>query len=169
MINTHLAFGKIALDIAHLDELKELVPYREDPDMEYHRSILKTMKDPAILKIDQFLDDTDIYVDGIIENAQFLTEEMMEIGEPDLPYNSEEFGRTAYLKMLVVFFSTHLEEKFKSNIKVLCDFSNEIPISDPTKIADCEDENIRFIAAFYYKAVEFINYLYNCDFDVKEI
>jgi hypothetical protein len=162
--STHLAFATIALDICFLDELKDVEPYREDDDMMVSRDIFKTMKDPAVLRIDRFLDDTDIYLDQLQQNNNLLDEEVDALGEPLLPGAAEDFERIHYLKMLEVYFKQHMAPKFEQYIGELCEMGNEIPISDYTNTDNCDDENIKSLAGFYVQCFGLIDHLYDNNF-----
>ncbi|MEO7047965.1 MAG: hypothetical protein ABI091_21885 [Ferruginibacter sp.] len=159
-----MAFAKIALDIALLDELKEVAPYKEDDDVQFNRGILKTMKDPIILVIDRFLDDSDIYITKLEEDNNFLDEELDDMAEHAIPGSVGDCNRSMFLKILAFYFEQHLTPQFTQSINELCELSNEIPLKDYRKADNFDDENIKAVAAFYVKCINLVDYLYDNNF-----
>jgi hypothetical protein len=122
------------------------------------------MKDPAILRIDRFLDDSDMYIDQLRDHNNFLEEELNEREDPPLPGAEEKLDRTYFLKMLVVYFDGELAKQYEQFITELCYLGDEIPLTDYANTEDCDDENIKAVAAFYVTSMGLVEDIFDKDF-----
>lgn len=164
MVSCQMAFFKIAINICLLDELKELDGFLDEED-EFHRDILDTMKDPIVIRIGQFIKETDQYLDQLDENNNFLDEELDPYGEPLIPDCEEKLDREGQLGLLALYFEDRVS-RLKDYIGELCVINNQIPITNYENTELCDDEDIKSIAGFYAKGLQFVNYLIDNKFEV---
>ncbi|MGH2648483.1 MAG: hypothetical protein ACRDE8_12980, partial [Ginsengibacter sp.] len=154
MITTQFAYYKLAMDICLLDELKELDGYMEGEV--FSRNVFETMKDPAVLRIDRFAKETDVFIDRLDEANNFLNEEFNDFDEALMPTCNAKVNRLETLAILMLYTEREVS-KIIPMIDKLCVINEEPPITNYANPPYCNDENVKLIAGFYDKVLELYN------------
>jgi hypothetical protein len=154
MLSTQIAYCNLAMQICLLDELKELDGYMEGEN--YHQDVFSMIEDKAVQRIYRFLTETDVFAQALDEANNFLNEELDLYGEYATPACLEKLDRSEILGMLLLYTEQVVSE-IHIFINKLCDINFDPPMTDYANTTGYDDENVKFIAAFYNKVLEMIN------------
>ena len=142
----HLGF-----EICLLDELNELKGYMEGET--FQTDILGTMKDSAVLRIHRFAQESDVLLEKIYQDNNFLDEEIMDYEYDGPPSGEGDMDRISLLAVLCLYTEREVI-KITELINKLCVLINEPPLDTYPDISYYDDENIKLLSTLYTKAVE---------------
>lgn len=155
----HMFFARVTyihlgFDICLLDELKELKDYMEGET--FKMDILGTMRDTAVLRIHEFAQESDVLLEKIFQDNNFLDEEVMEYEYDGPPGAEGELDRMTLLAVLCLYTEREVS-KIIELINKLCEINNEPPLNTYADISYYDDENIKLLSTLYEKAVDLHN------------
>lgn len=152
MLTIHFGYSHVAMDICLLDELKILDGFMEGET--FHQDVFDSIKDPAVQTINRFLKETKVILNELEDANHILDEEIDEFDDPERPAYEDKADKLIWLCVLLLY-SDHMLAELTHLIDDLCELNGEPPITDFGHIDFYEDENVRYIATFYQKVMEF--------------
>jgi hypothetical protein len=151
MFFARVSYIHLGFEICLLDELKELKGYMEGET--FQMEILGTMKDRAVLRIHRFAQESNVLLEKIYQDNNFLDEEIMDYEYDEPPKGEGEMDRIRLLAVLCLYTEREVS-KITELINKLCILNNEPPLNTYPDIGYYEDENIKLLSTLYTKAVE---------------
>ena len=151
MFFARMSYIHLGFEICLLDELRELKGYMEGET--FPMDILGTMKDRAVLRIHRFAQESDVLLEKIYQDNNFLDEEVMDYEYDGPPAAEGEMDRIRLLALLCLYTEREVI-KITELINKLCILNNEPPLNTYPDIGYYDDENIKLLSTLYTKAVE---------------
>lgn len=151
MFFARASYIHLGFHICLLDELKELNDYMEGE--EFQTDILGTMKDKVVLRMHSFAQESNVLLEKIYQDNNFLDEEVMDYEYDGPPSGEGEMDRISLLAVLCLYTEQEVI-KITELINKLCILNNEPPLNTYADISYYDDENIKLLATLYTKAVE---------------
>jgi hypothetical protein len=111
------------------------------------------MKDKAVLRIHSFAQESNVLLEKIYHDNNFLDEEIMDYEYDGPPSGEGDLDRISLLAVLCLFTEREVI-KITDLIDKLCILNNEPPLNTYADISYYDDENIKILSTLYTKVVE---------------
>lgn len=159
MLVSQILLARSAFQLYMHFEMDEMESDAEE-EYEVSREMLDNIKHPVVERINQFIKESDVFIDEL-EDRNFISEDDLEDNEePGEIENGDAAVRVNnYAGMVIFYLRLYVNNRIEKAIKELSEIQNEIPIMNPDYAEFYKDDNIKSILLFKAGLSELLDYL----------